>query len=534
MSLNTRPPDYLSMTRGQLQLALEKLIALKQSLSLRLPDCGEKLDKSIVRVRSILESKNYQAEQPSPPAHSSRNLVEVHPDLPADYSVEDDCDDLAECLDSLTFGNSKEEDESEDLSKFPERKLSFEEIDHLRRLCNLPRLNEECTDYHPFIFRVGVLPPPASDLVCLTVVDCRNVERRLTRLGSLSTWSIQEKPQVKKSHFLPEIDGERHSTSAASDAVFDFWRFIRSENEECPTIPILVADSPESLLYLRRLFCSLNVRHHHGARNGLPRNTRFVVDDKKSEVKRAVPSLDKLSAAVDFQVSLCLARLPHFTSLNKASLAALRPKSVAWIEAPLNLYLLRTIFHPPEHVATQPPYAATVAYPSPPIPQTGVTALCHADDKLLHRIACAGLSPRSLSLLAGQGKWRGFAGLLLASRVSEDVDVVAQLYRHFHRVHKSLSLNAGLYHENAKTSSTPATVVPWNPVNRHLKTLSMEESLRIMIRARDEYRASQQRGELDVRPTMPPASVLLTKYRDQPSEDDNETNSGIDSDDSEP
>lgn len=58
------------------------------------------------------------------------------------------------------------------------------------------------------------------------------------------------------------------------------------------------------------------------------------------------------------------------------------------------------------------------------------------DRRILIRLAATGFNPSILALLAGQARWRGFAGLLAASHVSRRPEDLANLYRLFRRVYR--------------------------------------------------------------------------------------------------
>lgn len=88
----------------------------------------------------------------------------------------------------------------------------------------------------------------------------------------ISAWTTEDVP-------LPRNGAVRCDTAIAAPgvAVAEMWRFIRKES--ATEWPVLIADCVASLVRLRRLFCGPSARHHTEARNMVPRNIRFVVDD---------------------------------------------------------------------------------------------------------------------------------------------------------------------------------------------------------------------------------------------------------------
>ncbi|VDM32167.1 unnamed protein product [Hydatigera taeniaeformis] len=520
MSLDSRPPDFLSMTRGQLQIVLEKQISLKNCVSSKLPDAGKKLEESIARVKSILESQVYQLPLPiqSTRTRNCNLSCAAAPsplnDMGSKREVDDneDVDDLISGLVSLNLSPAKNDDAEceidEDLSKLPESPLTSEELSDLQRLCNLPRFKKENASYHAFLFQ---LKTSSSGLVRLTVIDCRNSENHFIRHGVIPTWAIEDDPVPH--HVSVPCDTV---TTSPGLAVAEMWRFIRQGSAEDELV--LVADCVGSLTRLRRLFCCPSVRHNTGARNALPRNIRFIVDSGAISGGKIYGSEEQLAES-SISASL-VARTLHYAKLDAATLAKLRPKTVAWIEAPLNLHALYAIAEMPRGpVVCHPPYVAS------PIPSNSSQQampesrpmLNSMNKSLLIRLAATGFNPSSLALLAGKAQWRGFAGLLAASHVSQCPDDLANLYCLCKRVYRGLALNTDLYREDA---SKPSYSPLWSSPLRQLKTLSMEESLKVMTRVRDEIKKGTM---VEARSGLPPASALLLKYREQQAEESDDT-----------
>ena len=123
------------------------------------------------------------------------------------------------------------------------------------------------------------------------------------------------------------------------------------------------------------------------------------------------------------------------------------------LKAPLNLHALRAIAKiPREPIDPTPPYAPNQAdYINPWLKSPTSVSECSApllssvDDQLLVRLAAAGFNPSSLAMLAGQGRWIGFAGLLASAMVSRCPKTLSNLYRHFRRVHRYILLAVATY-----------------------------------------------------------------------------------------
>ncbi len=146
-------------------------------MSSRLPDAGKKLDDSIVRIRQLLSIKENlnttETISASAVPHPAVNKVVEPPKLETQLEDEDS-HDIIDALDSLSLGSGDESSQLEDLTQIEQ--LTLEEVEHARRICNLPQKippPKERTSLHPFIFRLRPLPQPFDGLVCLTAVDCQ-------------------------------------------------------------------------------------------------------------------------------------------------------------------------------------------------------------------------------------------------------------------------------------------------------------------------------------------------------------------------
>lgn len=153
-------------------------------MSSKLPDSGKKLNESIARIQSILESKAYLLPLPPPSLtenHSFSHKLLKSPSTLNEVAVEnegdersEDVDDLIDGLLSLNLGPAKSEnaeaEEEEDLSKLPEESLTPDEISDLRRLCNLPRSYSKGVSYHAFLFQLRSIN---AEIARLTIIDCQ-------------------------------------------------------------------------------------------------------------------------------------------------------------------------------------------------------------------------------------------------------------------------------------------------------------------------------------------------------------------------
>ncbi|KAL7054008.1 hypothetical protein AAHC03_026645 [Spirometra sp. Aus1] len=257
-------------------------------------------------------------------------------------------------------------------------------------------------------------------------------------------------------------------------------------------------------------------------------------------------------------------------------------RTCVWLEASFNLFVLRKIAVPPEEVDSNPPFVPQTVSPR----ETHKTGSPHSvsvparplevEDVVLRRLAATGFCSSSLAFLAGTGGWRGFAGLLSAPAVwglpiennsqpdsgplrplvTANRCLLRRLYAHFRRVYKGLVLNASQYEEagnrvkpwSSANSKAPedlkwapgsaASIVGWTgaPAGlapRQLQTLSIQESIDLMDRVRQDYLALWRKLNLPTLPQMPPESVLSQRYREPTpldTDDDAETLSADESD----
>lgn len=100
-------------------------------------------------------------------------------------------------------------------------------------------------------------------------------------------------------------------------------------------------------------------------------------------------------------------------------------------QAPLNLLALRMLpWAEKDHKRSE--HSSTSLSDADP----GLLLPPEIVEGLLVRLAGVGLSPTSLSLLAGIGRWQGFAGLLSTASVTNDLHILVKLYTHFKRIYK--------------------------------------------------------------------------------------------------
>ncbi|VDN10877.1 unnamed protein product [Dibothriocephalus latus] len=330
----------------------------------------------------------------------------------------------------------------------------------------------------------------------------------------------------------------------------------------------------------------------------MPRDLLMAVISNKYEEVPSSASQDEEDPLVA-EAKACLALKEHiFDAVQPGEVETLRPsgfsaleffsankpRTCAWLEAPLHLFVLRKIAVPPDQVDSNPPFVPKAAFtpdvntPKPLYPVSPTVHPLDVDDVVLRRLAAAGFCSSSLAFLAGTGGWRGFAGLLSAPAVcglpndigggghqdsgptqplvSSDQCLLCRLYAHFQRVYKGLVLNASHYEEadhRVKSSSTCMKIPPgdikWAPGSavsvlgwtgapaglapRKIKTLSIQESINLMNRVRQDYLASWRKFNLPALPKLPPQPALSLKYRETElldEDDDAETLSADESD----
>ncbi|BHF80452.1 hypothetical protein SprV_0702358000 [Sparganum proliferum] len=625
----------------QLKQALEQQLFLLHKMGDRLPDSGEKLTKSVARLKFLISKREKQIPpshlpeiQPNPSPrtsqrHGQKLLTARSGRYPSPKPAPTSCTAMESELDSLvstlSILNIRPENpvlllDSEDCQDEVPR-LSADEVRAWRRACNLPTWDQDQC-FRWFTFRLRRL---TTGLVSLTVLDCHRPDRIFTRAGALSTWPIQRKTSPsgskKTSDTFVTLKSHNYSLTTkvtVSEAVSDLWCFLGDllkgdqQQQQQQGSPVLLCASPstaehnpdtseeDDFVRFRRLFVA--ARHRLSARSGMPRDLLMVVvtgskDEEKSS-RLSQSGLDE-EGALSAEANACRAlRDRLFGAAPSGVVGALRPggfsaleffpknelRTCVWLEAPLNLFVLRKIAVPPEEVDSNPPFVPTTVFPR----ETHKTGSPHSvsvparplevEDVVLRRLAATGFCSSSLAFLAGTGGWRGFAGLLSAPAVwglPNDIEnnsqqdsgplrplvtanhcLLRRLYAHFRRVYKGLVLNASHYEEagnrvkpwSSANSKTPedlkwapglaASIVGWTgaPAGlapRQLQTLSIQESIDLMDRVRQDYLALWRKLNLPTLPKMPPESVLSQKYRETTpldTDDDGETLSADESD----
>nr|VZI33146.1 unnamed protein product [Spirometra erinaceieuropaei] len=591
MALNTKPPDFEEMNILQLKQALEQQLFLLNKMGNRLPDSGEKLTKSVARLKFLISKREKQMPpsnlpeiQPNPsPRPSQRHGQKLLTARGGRYSSPNsapaNCTATESELDSLTSTlsilNIKPENpvlslDSENCQDEEVPRLSADEVRAWRRACNLPTWNQD-QGFRWFTFRLRRL---TTDLVSLTVLDCHRPDRVFARVGALSTWPILTKTSPsgpkKTSDTFVTLKSHNYSPTTkvtVSEAVSDLWCFLGDllkGDQQQQGAPVLLCASPstaehapdtseeDDFVRFRRLFVA--ARHRLSARSGMPRDLLMMVTGSKDEAQSSrlsQPGLDE-EDALAAEANACRALRDRLFAAPSSGEATLRPggfsaleffsknelRTCVWLEAPLNLFVLRKIAVPPDEVDSNPPFVPKTVSPrethnagSPHSVSVPARPL-EVEDVVLRRLAATGFCSSSLAFLAGTGGWRGFAGLLSAPAVwglpiennsqpdsgplrplvTANRCLLRRLYAHFRRVYKGLVLNASQYEEtgnrvkpwSSANSKAPedlkwapgsaASIVGWTgaPAGlapRQLQTLSIQESIDLMDRVRQDYLA---------------------------------------------
>ncbi|KAM3181208.1 hypothetical protein ACTXT7_014821 [Hymenolepis weldensis] len=446
------------MSVGMLQEKRDAYMKLKAQGNL-LPDGGKKLDDAIELINSILDCKK---SQPSPepqriPISKTFREKKITPvNIPK--SIEEVSESEDEELETITSGfssidikdDSFEDGSEEDLSKFPDDPLTPHEIDQYLCLCKLPSMRfSDQTMCHPFVFHLGFI---SSNFIHLRVIDCLNTKNTFFKYGTPTKWNL--------TFNSPENGGAKMGykpfISHPGCALSDLWNFVHKAMKNSKDWPVFLFESQKILNSFKSLYCSSSVQHYPGAKN-LPRNIRFVVHVSLLSEEFSQKAIDAPGDITALDDHLTVFAKETMTSL---SLSKMKPKSVSWLEAPLNYRaLLRISKISANDIVTELSDCLATTQISnsnkPHEPQaTSAPILNSIDDVLLRRLALTGFMPRTLALLAAKGGWRGFGGLLSALGISKDSpEPLSELYRCFMKVNRGLAINADLFKEDAKKAS---------------------------------------------------------------------------------
>ncbi|KAM7538991.1 hypothetical protein Aperf_G00000050024 [Anoplocephala perfoliata] len=503
------------MSVGVLQQKLDSYMWLKTQKAHLLPDGGKKLDNAINLIHSILNDKRSLPPPEPQPVPTAKTIFNKSPARvnalraveEEDETEDEDLEDITTALRSIDIKESVVDTDNEELFKFPDDPLSSHEIDQFLVICKIPsNCYSDQILCHPFVFHLGLIGP---NCVCLRVIDCQKRENIFARYGTPSIWNVKFK--LLKSGETKE--GYNYQISHPGSAMNDLWFFVHKAVRNVKDWPVFVFDSKESLNNFKVLFCTSSVQHYPGSKD-IPRSSRFVVHEKAESLinEESVQAADHrpgdITALDDHHHLVALAESYSKERMTALSLEKMKPKTVAWLEAPLNyrsfLHISKTATGA---VASVPPYLpASASYqvlsnPNSHEPQAASAPILSSfEDSLLRCLAIAGFAPQSLAILAAKGGWRGFAGVLFALGISkESPETLADLYRCFTKVNRGLAINTDLYKEDAKKASIKDL---WNESPRTLKFLLNPPP--IHSESPDER----------IRITMPPATDKLLRYRE--------------------
>ncbi|CAL8083389.1 unnamed protein product [Calicophoron daubneyi] len=503
-------------------------------------------------------------------------------------------EELCEHISNLVVTSNAEEDIQikEDTSAIPV--LTLEEVTSLRFFLNLPTLI--LSSFRWFIFSIRLV----DELVYLTVVDSANHDHSLTKVGLQRTWFPQQNLQCQITNRM----GKPVELSQPSEALRDLWDFIsvqdRGEDVSTNSVPCLIcctpyassSNAPNELVWLSRLLRS--TRHSSVARASMLRDCRFVDvrpifpdssslpkprSSKHNESKENVNPGDTYSRsqAGQFKDECCYlseelfkvdrngsVRLKNFQTPGEFFRAA-TTRTLPWMEAPLELQFLRQLRD--NSSTTQ-----TLFNPS------GTPTLGHISDQVLRRLASAGFGRTRLTRLAGLCGWRGFAGLIgfrnsatthggghnnsktnqgadsqkFSALVTDDLEILRDLYAFFRRVHDRLERHSRYYDDRKQSQREAAQIRLFSGVgaakiqserrvtifpdrtrekirawttggndlldpggDRQLRVLTMDYSIEMMKKVQKDFQEARLKYSLMNYPAFPPSTTGLMNYRDR-------------------
>uniref|UniRef100_A0A183ASQ1 AAA domain-containing protein n=1 Tax=Echinostoma caproni TaxID=27848 RepID=A0A183ASQ1_9TREM len=480
------------------------------------------------------------------------------------------------------------------------------EVIRLRYLLGLPAL--VLPSFRWFMFAIR----HTKDLASLVVLDCADPERNFIRLGSVSTWFPGMRGQNKQALSVNAAGDSNHRVELTppAEAIRDLWSFISETDKATDTdnsVPCLICraqsspDGENELVLFSRLL--RNTRHHNVARANMPRDCRFVllpaspikdqsennasVESEQSDSTQVLRQLQAIREEIFIDSETEVAeksylKFRHY-SCARDFLKAGVTRSLPWMEASLELDFLRELKTNSALVERLQQAVRLSGTPSNVLSSRG---LQHVPNTVLRRLASVGLGRTRLSRLAGLTGWHGFAGLL-AFRfcppstaksqlhdtycenggngtkpfVTDDLQVIQDLYTYFRRIHGHMDRHNQHYREDkSKPKSSVRRILPThaasfpvvdNPTRVHAwvaggntlfypeaprqpRILSAEESMELMQKAQKAYQEARMNREFPSYPTIPPDSEKLYRYRNIHRDSESESQSSEDEESSDP
>ncbi|CAH8834751.1 unnamed protein product [Trichobilharzia szidati] len=539
----------------ELEDLLLRQMNLHKSLFSKLPDSGEKLQKSIQKIQSVLtEKKNFAplktTEELTPSniqggitrklSNSVSKIEENNSTNDIDENVAVDSvdvlsNDLAKISVSLSSCDVTDSYSDNTYDSVP--CMSFEEYAVIRKSLNLP-CSYMLNTFRWFTFAIRFV----GDLVYLSVVDCRSPNRNLLRVGLFKTWFPGMDSPNTKSKPIDNVKMKKMTLYQPTQALHDLWLFLTTKpsqhgtvssslnNEVCCLICYPFdnnANTPNDILYLSRLIrstrhssivrsiqpydcyftnaqCALmSIVSCSDNRNATDEIVNFINDMKKrnydyecltdttttnnnntssNATNDGKVTIDAGQHLMDECCKLCEFLFTQVTSGDNVSstdgdiqlrhfrnpmeyLKLSKVKTMMWMEAPMELYLLRKL----------KTACSIMTKKSTSTTENNVSNnLNKVPDEILRRLALVGLGRTRLTRLAGLGGWKGFAGFLayrsLSSTsqdtsttdndddakgkafVTDDLQVIHSLYSYFRNIYMHLDRHEKCYLEDNKSN----------------------------------------------------------------------------------
>ncbi|TGZ58659.1 hypothetical protein CRM22_009527 [Opisthorchis felineus] len=449
--------------------------------------------------------------------------------------------------------------------------LNSHEVTQILYTLNLPSLLLSCIQWFILALRFS------GQFVHLVVFDCESSDRYLFRTGLRAIW-FPGSPRCKSTEQLTQLGRDSYSwpqLCSPAEALRDLWHFVVSSNRttQRPSsqlpVPCLISCSqttPDQLVWLSRLLRT--TRHSSLARSSMPRDCRFL--DFSALLQRDTSACAVQEAGLNFKTKLvdeCRSvsqqlfipaeqgapkLKPRNYSTLEEFLRAGKVHSLPWMEAPLELHILRQL-------------KTSCAL----INETMEMHFCRPSleavpDSILRRLASVGLGRTRLTRLAGLYGWQGFSGLLsfkLTSYsdsrnetarpfVTNSLDVLQVLYRFFRHVYDHFSRHLRLHMGEEKIhfkrntlgpepflysamttetkTSAQSKLLAWtaggntmlDPAgDRHSQCLDMDQSIELMQKVQRQFQEARVKHSLPSYPSLPSPSIKLESFRESRAHD---------------
>ncbi|KAF7261189.1 hypothetical protein EG68_01347 [Paragonimus skrjabini miyazakii] len=574
--------NITSLSYEELQVHIANCLRLQKTLGSQLRDGGKNLERLLERLQNALPSRLQECstvcERSQIPCMNSRrttpvlssNLSGFQPVYSGDNLPEGACsvrsssapyvpesEELVEQFASIKLGSGSldPKETEEDISRLPT--LTLKEAADIHCALNLVPLTPSSFRWYVFVFEF------VDSLVYLVVYDCAALNRHLFRVGLQATWFPQTRVDtaVKSDAKNRTNTGLHDRLYTPAETVKDLWDFVTTSigansNNSASTPCLICCSNPgkvNDLIWCSRLLRA--TRHFSSTRMFIPRDCRFVDVMHSSNRPREMvaPDPDLRTALIHECRTItnetftrdqqgCLS-LRHFSSVKDFFRKSIT-KNLPWMEAPLELHLLRQI------KSNGLIYRSHSSFNSGTIP-----ILDNVPDQILRRLAATGLGRTRLTRLAELFGWHGFAGLLsfripttcelgeipIADFVTDNLTIIQDLYRFFKHVYRRLDRHLQLHTDRVGDRETrkqkyfsvsnvqhpvegyiPDKIQAWTSSGcgvfdstevRYLRALDMRSSIELMQKVQKNYEETIITRSLPVYQSFPPSTADLRSFR---------------------